>query len=277
MDSRKEFLKMSTTSGDATKTKELSGVTIIIIIGMGVLAAIISFIFAKRQIMRFTLRSRRGPHVLVGHDSKKSIKKEIERRLDCIQKIAYEPQLIWDDSRYILQPDSELPPYYYRLKAVDDVKLLEKEIARQDGRMRHPGDSLRAFLVSTLAATLNGSGQRLIHQFCDMYEHARHDPNEFGNDEYEAHHRLLMKLIDAAKLLKSLSTSRKSSPNRTPVKKQQKLQSLLDPSRLRPPLLSSIPGTNENARMNLSLGVQLQNDDDNEILSVSQIGESSVV
>lgn len=51
--------------------KELSGVMIIIIIGGGVLTFIILFIFAKRQIMRFALRSRRGPHVPVGHDSKK--------------------------------------------------------------------------------------------------------------------------------------------------------------------------------------------------------------
>lgn len=58
-----------------------------------------------------------------------SIKKEIERRLDCIQRIAYEPQLIWDDdSRYILKPDTTLPPFYYRLKAVDDIKILGKNI-----------------------------------------------------------------------------------------------------------------------------------------------------
>lgn len=130
-----------------------------------------------------------------------SVKKEIERRLDCIQKIAYEPKLIYDDGRYILQQrlrhDSELPPYYYRLKAVDDIKLLESEILYQDGRTRQPRDSVRSFLVSTLSATLNGAGQRLIHQFCDMYEHARHDPNEFGSEEYETYYRLLMKLIDA--------------------------------------------------------------------------------
>lgn len=53
--------------------KELSGVMIVIIIGGGVLLFIILFIFAKRQIMRFTLRSRRGPHVPVGHDAKKVI------------------------------------------------------------------------------------------------------------------------------------------------------------------------------------------------------------
>lgn len=178
-------------------SKELSGVTIILIISGGVLTFVILFIFAKRQIMRFAIRSRRGPHVPVGHDAKKSIKKEIERRLDCIQRITHEPQLLSDDdSSYILQPDSSLPPYYYRLKAVDDIKILEKEIAKQDGSVRQPRDSFRAFLLTTLAAPM-GSSQRLIHQFCDMYEHARHDPSEFGNEEYEAYRRLLLKLLDA--------------------------------------------------------------------------------
>lgn len=115
---------------------------------LGAILFIILFIFAKRQIMRFALRSRRGPHFPIGSDAKKvstfcyaqsvslnfthfhksifqSIKKEIERRLDCIQRIAYEPQLIWDDdSRYILKPDANLPPFYYRFKAVDDIKIL---------------------------------------------------------------------------------------------------------------------------------------------------------
>lgn len=177
-------------------TKELSGVTIILIISGGVLTFVILFIFAKRQIMRFAIRSRRGPHVPVGHDAKKSIKKEIERRLDCIQRITYEPQLLDDDTSYILQPDSSLPPYYYRLKAVDDIRILEKEITKQDGSVRQPRDSLRAYLLTTLAAPM-GSSQRLIHQFCDMYEHARHDPSEFGNEEYEAYRRLLLKLLDA--------------------------------------------------------------------------------
>lgn len=177
--------------------KELSGVMIILIIGGGVLTFIILFIFAKRQIMRFSLRSRRGPHVPVGHDAKKSVKKEIERRLDCIQQIVFEPELIEDDSCYILQPDAHLPPFYYRLKAVDDMKILEKEIAKQDGNQRQPRDSVRAYLMTALAAPMNGSGQRLIHQFCDMYEHARHDPSEFRAEEYEAYRRLLLKLLDA--------------------------------------------------------------------------------
>ncbi|XP_055636328.1 protein C1orf43 homolog isoform X2 [Toxorhynchites rutilus septentrionalis] len=285
------FEKLSVEKGSkASKMEELSGVMIVLIIGGGVLAVTICFIVAKRQIVRFTLRQRRGPHVAVGHDAKKSIKKEIERRIDCIQKIYYEPKLLWDDKKdgdkYILQPDSTLPPYYYRMKAMDDIQDLEREITKHDGSTRHPRDSLRAFLLITLAAPLNGSGQRLIHQFCDMYEHARHDPNEFGEDEYQAYQRLLKKLTDAAKMLKSFTNSRKSSPNRTPVKKQSKMQSLLDPSRLRPPPIgSSVVGGigsgagdagNQNARLNLSLGVHLQNQqqqqelDENEILSISR-------
>ena len=52
-------------------TQELSGVTIVIFIAAGVLTILLLFIFAKRQIMRFALRSRRGPHIPIGHDAKK--------------------------------------------------------------------------------------------------------------------------------------------------------------------------------------------------------------
>ncbi|CAG9821373.1 unnamed protein product [Phaedon cochleariae] len=202
-------------------SEELSGVTVVIIIGLGVLTFLLLFIFAKRQIMRFALRSRRGPHIPIGHDGSKVLKREIERRIDLIQKIECEPLLISKtDPRYIVCPGQQIPAHYYRLKAVDDVKILEGEITKQDPCLfRHPTENLRAYLLTTLAAPLNGSGQRLIHQFCDMYEHARHDPNHFGDEEYQQYNRLLLKLVDAAKLLKSYNTSRKSSPNRTPQRK----------------------------------------------------------
>ncbi|KAL7736737.1 hypothetical protein ACLKA6_015590 [Drosophila palustris] len=240
--------------------EQLSGVMIIIIIGGGVLTCVMLFIFAKRQIMRFTLRSRRGPHVPVGTDAKKGLRREIERRLDCIQKIAQEPMLLWTDTdKYIVQPEleSDLPPYHYRMKAVDDVKLIESEIARADGSTRHAHESLRAFLLTTLSVTLLGTGQRIIHQFCDMYEHARHDPNEFGKDEYEAYHHLLLKLLEAARQLKNYN-SRKASPARTPRK--QKMHSLLDPARLRPPPAVEPPSSEltagQHAKVNMTLGLQ---------------------
>lgn len=89
--------------------------------------------------------------------------------------------------------------------------ILEKEIARQDGSVRTSRDSLRAFLLSTLAGTLNGNGQRLIHQFCDMYDMARHDPNDFSIDEYEAYRRLLLKLLEAYVELLDLNLDHRSN------------------------------------------------------------------
>jgi len=103
--------------------------------------------------MRFTLRSRRGPHVPIGHDGPKvsnnlvscplcalvislllkALKREIERRLDLIPRIICEPKLINNtDPRYILFPGQQIPAHYYRLKAVDDVKLLGKLIYSLD-------------------------------------------------------------------------------------------------------------------------------------------------
>lgn len=102
------------------------------------------------------------------------------------------------DPRYIVCPGQQIPAHYYRLKAVDDVKVLEREICKQEKDLfRRSNINLRAYLLSTLAAPLNGSGQRLIHQFCDLYEHARHDPNNFGDEEYQTYNRLLLKLVDA--------------------------------------------------------------------------------
>ncbi|CAH0724160.1 unnamed protein product, partial [Brenthis ino] len=185
---------------------------IIFIISGGVLTFVILFIFAKRQITRFALRSRRGPHVTIGTDAKKCLKKEIERRIEAVPRIVYEPRLLCaEPSHYILEPQQ---PYHYRFRAVDDVKTLEDEIARQDpGLKRHPKESLRAFLLSSLAAPLDGLGQKLVHQFCDAYESARHHPAEFSEDEYRAYSRLLLKLLDAARLLKSVSCAR-ASPQR---------------------------------------------------------------
>lgn len=174
----------------------------IIIISGTVLLVVMFLIFAKRQIMRFSLRSRRGNLDNVP----KVVRREIERRLQCAQKIVYEPKLIADDGKFILRGNkganggTSLPPYYYRQRAVDDVKILEKEITKHDGgSVRYAGDNLRSYLLNHFKSPVSGANgqQRLIHQFCDMYEHARHDPADFGSYEYESYHRMLQKLLDA--------------------------------------------------------------------------------
>lgn len=128
-------------------------------------------------------------HTYTLHGSK-NVKREIERRLDVIDKLYFEPELLAKDDKFILKPGAVLEPYYYRMKAIDDVKLLEKEIPINRGKQ-----TLRSFLLNYLTPT--GSSQKLIHQFCDSYEAARHDPSEFGDEEYQKYFHLLMKLIEA--------------------------------------------------------------------------------
>jgi hypothetical protein len=68
----------------------------------------------------------------------------------------------------------------------------------------------------------------------------------------------------------------KTSPRRTPTKKQtSKMQPLLDPSRLKPPT-QMLPQEIRNSQLNLSIGLQhqqqqQQQQDENEILSISHI------
>ena len=51
--------------------QQISGTIVVIIIAVGVQSCIILFIFAKRQIQRFALRNRRGPHMSIGHGKMK--------------------------------------------------------------------------------------------------------------------------------------------------------------------------------------------------------------
>lgn len=73
-------------------------------------------------------------------------------------------------------------------------------------------------------------------------------------------------LIFRAKSLKPVSNSRKTSPNRTPMKKQNKSPTLLDPSKLNPPptLLLNEEDTigidlSTNTRINYGVGIRNQN------------------
>lgn len=131
---------------------------------------------------------RHTPHAPLAHNAGKQIKREIERRLDCVDRLYFEPNLWPVDDKFILKPGMKLPPYYYRMKAVDDIKLLEKEIPISRG-----SQPLRSFLINYLA----GTSQKITHQFCDCFEQARYDPSEYGDEEYQKYHHLLLKMIEA--------------------------------------------------------------------------------
>lgn len=99
----------------------------------------------------------------------------------------FEPQLLADDDKFIVKPGSQILPYYYRMKAVDDLKLLEKELPKTQRQ------ALRPFLINYLT----GCSQKTIHQFCDSYEHARYNDAPYGDEHYQKYHNLLLKMIEA--------------------------------------------------------------------------------
>lgn len=134
------------------------------------------------------LINRHTPHAPIAHNGKEHIRKEIDRRLEAVGKLYFEPQLLSsNDDKFILKPGSQLKPYFYRMKAVDDIKLLEKEIPISRG-----SQPIRPFLLNYLG----GTSQKLVHQFCDNVQHARYDPIEYGEDEYHKFHHLLLKMIE---------------------------------------------------------------------------------
>ncbi|XP_026645028.1 uncharacterized protein C1orf43 homolog [Microtus ochrogaster] len=122
----------------ASSSNWLSGVNVVLVMAYGSLVFVLLFIFVKRQIMRFAMKSRRGPHVPVGHNAPKDLKEEIDIRLSRVQDIKYEPQLLADDDTRLLQLESQgnqsCYNYLYRMKALDAIrasgKLADKAYSR---------------------------------------------------------------------------------------------------------------------------------------------------
>ncbi|RWS17202.1 hypothetical protein B4U79_10824 [Dinothrombium tinctorium] len=192
-------------------TNEFSGHTVIIVIAVGFLTFVLLFIFGKRQIMRFTLKTRRGPHFPIGVESPKHLKREIERRFQVVSQTKHEPTLIQDQNGHTVDSHSkclsdsqqtsvENAHHYYRMKAVDDLQSLEStifEITKDQSKRRPKGQDLRFYLMRMTKENepLYGCETKLIHQFVDSYNHARHEPlPPFQEAEYEEYIMLLEKL-----------------------------------------------------------------------------------
>jgi len=178
--------------------EQLSGVAVVIIIAVGVQTFIMLFIFAKRQIMRFTLRSRRGPHISVGQGGVKAFRREIDRRLDYASHIKHEPRLCNDDAAQRTSHDLK-KKYSDRMLAVDQCADLSSIIARYGADCLRPaGSNLRSFLIECLSGPLAGADPKQIHKFCDLYEHARHSYHPFSKLDYNNYINLLSELKSLA-------------------------------------------------------------------------------
>ena len=92
--------------------QQLSGTIVVIIIAMCVQVCIMLVIVVKRQIMRFALRNRRGPHTHVGQGAPKMLRREIDRQLDYVAYIRHEPEPV------AMKEDN----FDYRLAALKELR-----------------------------------------------------------------------------------------------------------------------------------------------------------
>lgn len=166
--------------------EQLSGVAVVIIITVGLQTFIMLFIFAKRQIRRFTLRSRRGPHVSVGQGALKVLRKEIDRRIEYAAHVRYEPVLASSGGSgpATAEPPGSSSDLRYRVMAVDKLVELDTLVADYDSEYFRPAwTNVRSFLLECLAGPLVGLEPKKIHRFCDLYEQARHSHRPFRGPE----------------------------------------------------------------------------------------------
>lgn len=114
------------------------------------------------------------------------------------------------------------------MKAVDALPHLERainDVIKDPSQRRLPGQDLRFFLLKQAkSGVLCGCDPKLINQFVDAYNHARHEPNPpFGKEEYKNFVILLTQIKE--QVGKRSPRSRKStgsssshpSPLKTPI------------------------------------------------------------
>ncbi|XP_010642249.1 uncharacterized protein C1orf43 homolog isoform X2 [Fukomys damarensis] len=167
----------------ASSSNWLSGVNVVLVMAYGSLVFVLLFIFVKRQIMRFAMKSRRGPHVPVGHNAPKDLKEEIDIRLSRVQDIKYEPQLLADDDARLLQLETQGN---------------QKIPFQAEGR--HPrslmGKNFRSYLLDlrNTSTPFKGVRKALIDTLLDGYETARYGTGVFGQSEYLRYQEALSEL-----------------------------------------------------------------------------------
>ncbi|XP_010562356.1 PREDICTED: uncharacterized protein C1orf43 homolog isoform X3 [Haliaeetus leucocephalus] len=154
-------------------------------VGQGEDVFVLLFIFVKRQIMRFAMKSRRGPHVPVGQHAPKDLKEEIDIRLSRVQDIKYEPWLLAEDDSRLLQLETQEIPFH------------------AEGRYPKSliGKNFCAYLLELRNSSTSFKGIRkaLIDTLLDGYESARYGTGAFGKPEYLKYQDALNELANLTK------------------------------------------------------------------------------
>ncbi|XP_044065271.1 protein C1orf43 homolog isoform X2 [Siniperca chuatsi] len=181
----------------------LSSVNVVLVMAYGSLVFVLLFIFVKRQIMRFAMKSRRGPHVPLGHNAPKELRQEIEAKLCLVQKIHFEPRLLSpDDDRLKPREHSGSHDCLYRMRALDAIRDTDLPFRELGGSSTAvTGKRLRTWLLQLRNShcMFRDSLSSLINTVLDGYNKARHGAEAFGEAEFLKYQAALTELASVVK------------------------------------------------------------------------------
>ncbi|XP_031722465.1 uncharacterized protein C1orf43 isoform X1 [Anarrhichthys ocellatus] len=204
--------------------ESLSGVNVVLVMAYGSLVFVLLFIFVKRQIMRFAMRSRRGPHAPIGHNAPKGLREEIDSMLSKVHEIRFEPRLISEeDDRLEQESQISCYNYLYRMKALDAIRdsgeksnvmlgltdfagIPLQEISRSPSAFT--GRNFRNWLLElrNSHSLIKSSRSPLIDRLLEGYDSARHGTGVFGEAEFVEYQQALNELADVVKAYSSTTS-----------------------------------------------------------------------
>ncbi|KAG8010053.1 protein C1orf43-like protein [Nibea albiflora] len=209
------------------KDSLLSSINVVLVMAYGSLVFVLLFIFVKRQIMRFAMKSRRGPHVPLGHNAPKELRQLIETKLSQVQKIHFEPRLLSPEDARLNQSGSY--DYLYRMKALDAIRDADLPFRELGGTSTAvTGKRLRTWLLQLRNShcMFRDSLSSLVDTVLDGYNKARHGAEAFGEAEFLKYQEALTEL---ASVVKSHSSSG-SSPSQHHQSAAKDLTSTTEPA-----------------------------------------------
>ncbi|XP_026861689.1 protein C1orf43 homolog [Electrophorus electricus] len=163
-----------------------SGVNVVLVMAYGSLVFVLLFIFVKRQIMRFAMKSRRGPHVPLGHNAPKGLREEIDARLCKVNDIRYEPRLLSvEDDRLKHRSQNGCYNYLYRMQVLDAIRDTDVLCGELGCSSALTGRRYKSWLIQLRSSLspLRSSQCSLIERLLEGYDSARHGTRPFGEVE----------------------------------------------------------------------------------------------
>lgn len=183
----------------------MSKVNVVLVMAYGSLVFVLLFMFVKRQVVRFAMKSRRGPHVPLGHNAPKELRQEIEAKLSHVQKIHFEPRLLTpDDDRLKHTEHSGSYDYLYRMRALDAIRAADLPFHELGGTSAAvTGKRLRTWLLQLRNSDcmFGDSPSSVIDTVLDGYNKARHGAEAFGEAEFLKYQNALAELATVVRSL----------------------------------------------------------------------------